>query len=451
MNVGTEAGKSDDPAAAVHSRDILRLYWPLALSWLLMAVEAPFAIAVISRMPDAEVNTAAMLLVMSLALWIESPVIDLLSTGTTLVRNSAAFRVLSKFTVLIIVLVTVVHAAVALTPIYDWLTRSVIRAPQDVVEAGRWAMVVMIPWSGFIGWRRFLQGVLIRAGHTRQIGVGTGVRVVSLALSAWALMTWSPLTGVTVATAAVVASVIFESLFIYLVGRRVMRALPSPEPGALVPTLGSAARFHWPLTAATMVMMMGTPLISATLARTSSPVLAMAAWQVAFGVVFLHRAITFALPEVVIALSERAAAATLRSFCFAVGGLSSIVMLVAAGLRLDEWLFTTVLKTDPEIARVAHVAYWTAFMLPILNALMSYVRGMLTAHRKTGSRLVAISVGLGTLFGMLSLGLALKWPGVVIGTVATTVGAMAELAVLVYFWRAAQSRPLFQLNARSAA
>ena len=73
--------------APLTSRTILRFYYPLALSWLFMAIESPIAIIILSRLPGSEVATAAFLIMMGLALWIESPVIDMLSTSTTLARN----------------------------------------------------------------------------------------------------------------------------------------------------------------------------------------------------------------------------------------------------------------------------------------------------------------------------------------------------------------------------
>ena len=39
--------------------EILRLWWPLGASWMLMGLELPLFSAAVARMPDAEVHLAA--------------------------------------------------------------------------------------------------------------------------------------------------------------------------------------------------------------------------------------------------------------------------------------------------------------------------------------------------------------------------------------------------------
>ena len=57
----------------VTTRRIAGLWWPLALSWMLMGVELPLVTAIVARMPDEEPNLAALsALVYPLALLIEA-------------------------------------------------------------------------------------------------------------------------------------------------------------------------------------------------------------------------------------------------------------------------------------------------------------------------------------------------------------------------------------------
>src|SRR3972149_6480271 len=57
---------------------ILRTWWPLAASWMLMGAELPALSAIVARLPDPEINLAAYGgIVFPLALIIESPIIML--------------------------------------------------------------------------------------------------------------------------------------------------------------------------------------------------------------------------------------------------------------------------------------------------------------------------------------------------------------------------------------
>ncbi len=75
------------------------------------------------------------------------------------------------------VFVTIVAVAVAFTPLYLWIVLSVMRIPPHIARAAHPGMQIMTLWSAAIGVRRFLQGVLIRYGRTRWIGIGTAARL----------------------------------------------------------------------------------------------------------------------------------------------------------------------------------------------------------------------------------------------------------------------------------
>ncbi len=94
-----------------------------------MSVEGPLSVALISRLPGAEVSTAAFQIMMGLALWLESPIIDLLSTSTTLAKSRQNYVQLSRFVWWLIATVTIAHALVAFTPLYWIVTRQIMGVP----------------------------------------------------------------------------------------------------------------------------------------------------------------------------------------------------------------------------------------------------------------------------------------------------------------------------------
>ena len=96
-------------------------FWaPMASTWLVMALEAPFLAALIARLADPK-------------------------------ENLAAFGV--------------AHA---------------VGLPAEVVELTQWALVILVPWPATIGYRRFYQGLLVRQGLTRLIALGTIVRLTTM-------------------------------------------------------------------------------------------------------------------------------------------------------------------------------------------------------------------------------------------------------------------------------
>ena len=409
-----------------------------------MATESPVANAILSRMPDATVNTAGFLMLMAIAIFIEAPVIDLLSTSTTLATGRTAYHAIRRFTVVIMVGVTIVHAAVTFTPLYFVITRSLLGLPEPVIEALHLPLQLMVPWSALIGWRRHLQGLMIRSGATRPIGVGTTLRVITISSVGFALMHRFGLSGLEVVAIALLASVAVEAAFMHVASRSTILdlehqpdVLPLHRSGETADslTLRRLWQFHGPLTLSTMVMLTTGPAIGAALARTPDAVMSMAAWQVATSLIWLMRTVTYALPEVVIAQYRGSESRVpLAHFCRTVGLACSGTMLALAVTGVDRWMFDVVMGVRPEVANSAHWAFVACIPLPALNAAMSYTRGVLTAHRDTMARMWAIGFGVGTMVLTLVFGVLGQWPGILLGPVALLIGQVAEMVVLQVFW-----------------
>jgi hypothetical protein len=406
-----------------------------------MAMESPISIGVLSRLPLPDLSTAAFFIMMALALWIESPVIDLLSTSTTLTKTRGDYRVLTKFTLALLALVTAVHVLVAFTPLFGWITTRFMGVPEHIADAALPGFRILSLWSACIGWRRFLQGVLIRFGETKRVGFGTAVRMVSMGIAAAVLYFLSELRGIEIAAISLMVAVAAESLYIHIVAAPIVRSrLEYVDVDESSLTMRKLIKFHAPLTATTAVMMLGSPVVAWALVRAEDSVLALAGWQVASTLLWMCRTLVFALPEVVITLyHDELSAEKLRRFCLLIGLLTSGVLVALAITHLDVLFFIRILDASEEVARVAHAAFFAAAALPLVGAMQSYIRGMLTAHHMTVQRFTAVIVAMVSLAIALGLTVVLGYAGVVSAGIAMTLALVAELLVLMAAFR---RRPL---------
>lgn len=408
-----------------------------------MAIEGPITSTVVSHAQDAKTQTAAMLMLMGLALWIESPVIDLLATSTTLSKNPRDFARISRFVWQLMGWCTAVHVLIAFTPLYDVVTLRLMDLPPNVAEAGRIPLQVMIPWSACIGWRRYLQGVLIRFGRTRVIGFGTAVRVSTMAGTCFALFRLTTLTGVEICAVALIASVFAEMTVVHLASRDVVRRHLRTSEDSPLGDLNTAKllKFHLPLTATTLVFMLSIPITTAAIARAPDQIVALAAWQVATGIIFLHRTVVFALPEPVIALYRGPETRpALEKLCLTIGAAASGFMLLFFAFGLEKLYFARILGAAPEVVSAATVAYILCVALPLIGSAQSFFRAMLTAHHVTVARFGAVITSTAVLVALLAIGVALQLPGVWTASVALTGSTLAELIVLGSSWRKARAR-----------
>ena len=408
-----------------------------------MGLEGPICEGVINRLPRPEINAAAWPVLMALAIWIESPVIDLLSTSTTLAKDRQRYELISRFVWYLMLWVTVAHAAIVLSPIYHVITENLMGVKPEVADTARGALVILIPWSALIGWRRYLQGILIRHGRTRSISFGTSARVSTLLLLSVILVHTTQLPSILIAAIAIITSVAMESACVHWLSRDVIRQyfrVQNESSGEKL-TMRKLVSFHIPLSATTMVNLLVLPLVNGGLARTNQPVLDLAGCGVAAAILFLHRAVTICLPEVIITLYKgEESRLKLRSFSLGVGAVSSGLILLLALTGLDRVLFDLLIHAKPEIAAVAHRSYLFSAAIPFVDSAQSYVRGLLTAHHLTVSRLFAILAAVLVLFGGVALGVQLRWSGPVLAATAVTSALSAEWIVLATFWARAQKR-----------
>ena len=354
----------------------IALFWfwlPLALSWLFMGLEGPILHGVISRLDEARVQLAAFGIVLALEIMIESPIIMLLATSTALASDGASYRVLRRFMVHCNVSLTVLAAAMAFTPLGDLVVRTWMGVPDAIADEVGPGLQIMTLWTALIGWRRFLQGILIREGRTRTVGIGTAVRLAASGSTALLLATVSGLTGVEVAAWALMAGVTAEALYAFLVARPVVRRLceTPAEPGHSV-DYRQVLRFHLPLAATSVLSLLVQPLVSAGLARMPEPDLTLAAWPVMVGVLMAVRSGSFALPETIIAqLRQGTPAAPLRRFAITlvVGALLAMVVLVATPL-LDLYM-RVVLDLSEALWPVVTLGLAWGAVLPAVHTLQN--------------------------------------------------------------------------------
>lgn len=419
--------------------DIFRFWLPLFASWLLMLAEGPLVSAAVNRLPDEVVMLAAFGIVVSLAVLIESPVINLLATATALVHDRASYLQVRRFTVHWMVLLTIVQALVAFTPLFDFLVLRMMAVPEEVARWVRPGMQIMVPWSGAIAWRRFLQGVLIHFNRTRLVARGTAVRLTAVVAAAVVFLAWGRLPGVYLGSIALTLAVLAEALYVTLVARPIVRslsgALPAPTESRSDASAPLSYRglldFHLPLAGTAVLTLLTQPLVAFCLARLDQPTLTLAAWPVILFLTLIMRAGAMALPEVIIALDKTAADhAPLRRFSFSLAGGGLLAMGMLALTPLADLYLIDFQNTTPEIAVLARYGLLLFVPLPAIVTLISWLRGSLIGRRRTAAVNAGMALRLVVFIAVLALGLHFAWAGITTAAWAFNLSVVTELAYL---------------------
>lgn len=420
----------------MRQRDIFWFWLPLFASWMLMTAEGPIISAAINRLPDEVIMLAAQGIVMGLSVMIESPIINMLATSTALSKDWVAFRLLRRFTIHWAILLTVVTALVSFTPLFDVVVGRWLGVEPEVAYWVRPGMQIMLLWSAAIAWRRFLQGVLIRFKQTRRVAWGTAVRLVFSAGVVVGLAWGTDWPGIIIGAAALMAGVLAEAVYAtWAVRPQLQHELAPTQPPAVGEplTYNRLFWFHLPLALTSVLVLMLQPLVTSSLARLDNAILNLAAWPLVFQVSLMIRAPAFALPEVVIALTDGVEnRQAIQRFTWWLTGLVTVLMAFFVLTPLADWYLVTVQDTVPEVAALAGVGLLYLLPLPGMTVLVAWLRGSLIAHQLTRTVNEGMFINLGLTAAVLLLAVWLRWPGLIAAATALNIAIFVEMLYLLW-------------------
>lgn len=422
---------------------------PLAASWLFMTAELVMIAAVVARLPDPEPQLAAWGVAFAISTLVQSASTVLLPTSTALARDGATYRRLRRYAGLVLAVLTGVHALVALTPLYGLVVERAMGVPAEVAAAARVALVVMLPWTIGTGWRRFLQGVMIRHGRSSVVIWGTLVRLATgaavLALGAAS----GALPGAWLAAVAIIAAVLSEMAYTQARAAAVVRRHlpPGPEPARPL-TFRRFVAFFSPLVVMTLLSTLVMSLVTTSLARLPSPIASLAVWPVLFGLLMMFQSPGFAYTEVVISLLRRPGAVpVLRRFSAGLALATTALLLTVALTPLARLWFVHVAGLSAPLADLARAGLLGAVAVPALRVGLSWYQGAIVDGERTRGILASVLAYLVVAALVLALGVA--WggaAGVHVGVAALTSAMAAQVA-----WLARWARPVLAHRERASA
>jgi hypothetical protein len=423
---------------------VVRFWLPLEATWLMMAAEGPFLAAVIARLPGPKENLAAFAVASALAWIVESPIIMMLSASNALVRDGVAYRKLRRFSFALNAAVTAVMIALIIPPVFDFVARRVIGLGPDVAGLAGRSMIFLVLWPAAIGFRRFYQGILIRNGRPQAVTWGTVIRLTTMAATGLVSALVFRLPGASVGAAALGVGVLAEGAASWAMARPTVRGMlgQTEDETAFGRSLTAAGvmRFYAPLALTSFLSFFINPLTTFFLARGRAPLESLAVLPVVVGLAFVFRTAGIAMQEVVIALAGDTGenSRVLGRFSLRAGAVSTAALAAVVFTPLAAIWYRTVSGLEPDLAAFAYLPGCLLVLLPFLESVLAYQRGVFVKAHRTAPISAAVAVQLAVttaVFALMVLGM--KAVGAVAIGPALTAGYVAGTAVLVFSLRAA--------------
>ena len=401
-----------------------------------MSAEPSALAAVVARLPNPSIHLAAYgSVAFPLIGIIQAPVLTLLSLSTAMSKDWASFVKGRRLMFYIGGFLTLLYVLVIFTPLYRWLVQVVISAPPEVLEPARVAMIIGLPWTFAVAYRRFHQGVMIRFEHSRVVTVGTLLRFTAdAAVLILALVMWN-IPGASVASLMMVAGVVTEAIYVGLRVRPILsgelRVAPAVKPAV---GLWEMLVFFIPLGMTPLLNQLIRPIGAAALSRLPHPLETLAIWPVISSFSFLIVTPGSAFNEVVIAMLDRPnARENLRRFMFILMAVQFCVFVLVAFSPLSYWWFLRVSGLSPELAHLASRAFILLLPGSLLSPLNSWFSGLIIHSRRSRSITEAMGIYLGVYTAALWTGwLLVPVSGIYIAVASSMLASISQNAFLWY-------------------
>ncbi len=416
-------------------RSIFAFWIPLAATWLMMSIEGPYLSALIARLADPEYNLAAYGIAFSFAMIVEAPIIMMMSASTALVKDYHSFIRLRKFNYRLSLLLTAVMILLGLPPVFYFITEKLIGLPEEVSYLTHLAILILIPWPGAIGYRRFYQGILIRNHLTRLVAYGTIIRLSSMSAAAFLLYIFTSLPGVVVGASALSTAVICEAIASKIMVRKSVAKLKT-QPNDLNNnlTMKGISKFYFPLAITSLLTLGIQPFVTFFIGQSRMPLESFAVLPVVTSFVFIFRGLGLSFQEVVVALigSDMLGFHQLKKFAIKLAFLAAGILITIAFTPLAEIWFKDVSGLSENLSDFAKLPLRIMSFFPALTVLISFQRAVLVKSNETKQITYGTAIEFVGIFIVVAAGIKfLSLVGAVAATIAFVFGRMAACGYLL--------------------
>lgn len=370
--------------------DAFRFFLPLMLMAELMMISHAVISAFLARMSDPEPILAAYSIAFYFHATLGSPIWACQFVAVSYIRDRASMRRLLLFSLQVAGAISLVMFAVGLTPLGDWLFRTLFGAGPEVAGAARRCAFIFTFVMLFAVVRSLVYGLFMVERKTIFVTLGTVVRLAGLAVVLAGLTAFFE--GAEVGAIALVACIGIETVFGVVLARPFFRRL---RAGSRPPSYRELWKFSWPI----MIMQTAESGVAFTvnlfLGRLVRPELALAAFGLLDSLMRLLLSPLRNVIQTVQALVRfRRDVEVIVTFAAIVGGGFAGMMLLFHLAPVRAWALEGVMGLPPHMAEYVGTALGFGFLLALAMACASLARGLLIAAKRTGAIAVASGVRL---------------------------------------------------------
>lgn len=353
----------------------------------MMALEGPVLNSIVSRLPEQRDNLAAFGLAINIAFIVESPIIMMLSASVALVKGRRSFLSLRRYSTWLNWFVTFVMVLTVIPPFYPYLSQNILQLTPHISELLHGSLLSLLLWSASIGYRRFYQGLMIRAGKTKRVAVATTSRLASMALCAILLSNLTKLDGALVGSISLGLGVLLEAIATRIIAQPILKELLANDGvDDTELTVKQINKFYIPLAMTSVIGFAVSPMLSFFMSKFRMMIESLAVYPVIDSFVFQFRSPGFSFQETAIALlgEKNKNVRLIRRFGVWMMIITTSLLCIVAFTPLIDVVYSKFpYQLHPDLASYAILPTQLLVLLPMLSVLYSLQRAVLINSHKT--------------------------------------------------------------------
>jgi len=400
------------PPQPLTQKEIALFFLPMLLNVQMMSISHSVINAFLASEAEAITALAGFSVAMVIHLLLASPSYQNHTITIAMVRGRKSYRGTVIFVIVVAFWVSLLLALLAFTRVGDFVLNVGLGTTGAVTAQAKAALGLCVFLPFITGFRGFFQGLLMQQRRTALVSATTGVRVGALFVLLVVGRNW--FSGVALGAFGLVGCVATETL---LVGFFALRQPPEYLPSSR-PERGTAEilRFGFPLAYASCLQQTIPILISALLGRLADATVALAAYGILRGFLFLLAGPMRNLQQTYQTLARHPEdyQAILR-FCRWTGSILAIAILLIA-FPLRGVVLGTLMGLDPAMCSYIALPLAACSLYPLLYGFSNVLRGYFTELHRTAElgRSTIYKVGFVLMVWGLLLLIPLPVPGIVL-------------------------------------
>jgi len=354
-----------------------------------------------------------------------------MSASTALVKDFGSFKRLRNFSFSLSILITFLMLIFITPEVFYYVTLELIKLPDNIANLTHTATIILIPWPGAIGYRRFYQGILIRNNLTRRVAYGTIIRLLTMSATAVLLFLFSDTDGVMVGAYSLSAAVVLEAIASRITVNKVIRKIKTEKDNSDL-LYKDIFYFYYPLALTSIIGLGVQPVVTFFVSQSRMPIESLAVLPVVTSFVFIFRAMGLSFQEVVIALAEdkKENVRCIKKFAFILAVSLVCILSITAFTPLSDIWLRDVSGLSEFLTEFALAPLMIMSVFPAFTVLISYQRGILVNSNRTSPITVATVIEF--LFIIISMLISVRYFSFVGAVAATLSFVIGRIMANVY-------------------